>query len=183
MNAVIDLMGAGLAAEVARLRQAHPCAKIELSGHSLGGALATLFAGTLLGGQNCVGLYTFGAPRSGNAPYADCFGDALDASCCAGGARVIHNDDPVPGVPPSVWPWDYEHVEGIPTVRLPEDSVDEPPRICENPEDRCCQVSSGLLELHDWHEHLDYWPEGEDYFCKEGGKLLSQDPNSDENPF
>ena len=69
-------------------------ARLWLTGHSLGGALAMLFAWRC---ERWVdGLYTFGQPRVGDAHFAESYG--------YGGLkfrtfRVVHADDIVPRVP------------------------------------------------------------------------------------
>jgi len=78
-----------------RILQDKGC-KIWVTGHSLGGALATLFACRY---GNTQGVYTFGSPRVGNAE----FGAAIDVKIY----RIVNNADIVPRVPP---PWPYVHV-------------------------------------------------------------------------
>jgi len=72
-------------------------ANIYITGHSLGGALATLCAvdiKTSVGAANSVYLYTFGTPRVGNAAFAQYF-----TSLTAENWRVIHYADLVPHLP------------------------------------------------------------------------------------
>ena len=71
-----------------------PNAFMVLTGHSLGGAAATLLGERLV----LLGLpkdkfivITFGAPAVGNAAFADAYGDAVDL------LRVTNTADPVPG--------------------------------------------------------------------------------------
>jgi triacylglycerol lipase len=70
--------------------------KIWITGHSLGGALATLSASRYGSAQ---GVYTFGSPRVGN----EIFKKNLEAKIY----RFVNNDDIVPRVPP---PGKYVHV-------------------------------------------------------------------------
>ena len=70
--------------------------KIWVTGHSLGGALATLFASRY---GNVQGTYTFGSPRVGN----EGFKKNLDVKIY----RFVNNDDIVPRVP---LPIRYVHV-------------------------------------------------------------------------
>lgn len=70
--------------------------KIWVTGHSLGGALATLFAGRY---GNVQGVYTFGSPRVGN----EGFKEDLDVEMY----RFVNNRDIVPRLPP---PGLYVHV-------------------------------------------------------------------------
>ena len=70
--------------------------KIWITSHSLGGALATLFASRY---GNAQGVYTFGSPRVGN----EVFNKNFEAKIY----RIVNNDDIVPRVPP---PGKYVHV-------------------------------------------------------------------------
>ena len=70
-----------------------PCAEglpIFITGHSLGGALATLGAAHL-SGWGLAGCYTFGAPRVGNKAFASSLRTPV--------YRVVNPGDPVPHVP------------------------------------------------------------------------------------
>lgn len=71
---------------------------IWITGHSLGGALAALFAGMLReNGIDVAGLYTFGAPRAGNRHFARELNAALEQS---NHFRYANEHDLVPHVPP-----------------------------------------------------------------------------------
>lgn len=75
--------------------------KLLLTGHSLGGALATIAAAEFQNDFNISGIYTFGQPRVGKANFrtfvASNFGQRL--------FRIVNDDDVVARVPPG-----YEHV-------------------------------------------------------------------------
>ena len=66
--------------------------KLWLTGHSLGGALATL-AAAHAGADVVQGLYTYGSPRVGDAVFASILPQR-------GYLRLIHRDDWVPLIPP-----------------------------------------------------------------------------------
>ena len=69
-------------------------AKIYLTGHSLGGALAVLALPDVKDSIGAVtGLMTFGQPRVGNKKFASWFGSQVDHE------RVVHYGDPVPHSP------------------------------------------------------------------------------------
>ena len=72
--------------------------KLYITGHSLGGGMATLAAGRQQ--QRCVYLYTYGSPRVGNKEY----GFNFNVNCY----RVQNNNDIVPRVPP--WILGYKHI-------------------------------------------------------------------------
>ncbi|ESL12119.1 lipase [Trypanosoma rangeli SC58] len=84
---------------------AHPRLPVLITGHSLGGAMANLAAAEFAsrpyasGAVPRIELYTFGAPRVGNAAFSDW----LLALFCSGGHemyRITHSRDPVPHLPP-----------------------------------------------------------------------------------
>ncbi len=74
---------------------AHPEHKIILTGHSLGGAVATLYGARLLSmgvRPEQVRIITFGAPAVGNAAFAAAFQDRLDLT------RVVVSGDQVTSI-------------------------------------------------------------------------------------
>ena len=75
-----------------------------LTGHSLGGALATLTTLRLINaGQSVQGLYTFGSPRVGDRTYFDRFTTALDPKLAEAprhrAFRIVNDEDIVPKLP------------------------------------------------------------------------------------
>ncbi|RDA88767.1 hypothetical protein CP532_4026 [Ophiocordyceps camponoti-leonardi (nom. inval.)] len=83
----------------------NPKMKVVVTGHSLGGALASLAAMSMIGSDIKVDLVTFGQPRTGNQAYAD-FVDKKAPDVM----RVTHADDIVPQVPPKeLATFGYEH--------------------------------------------------------------------------
>jgi triacylglycerol lipase len=70
--------------------------RLWVTGHSLGGALAKLWALWAAGrGHDVAGVYTFGQPRVGDAAFASFYDSVLRAQSF----RVVHADDIVPRVP------------------------------------------------------------------------------------
>ncbi len=71
-----------------------------ITGHSLGGALAT-FAGldikTTLGVTTTMNMYTFGSPRCGNMAFTDYVFSLFSTQ---GYQRLTHHNDVVPHLPP-----------------------------------------------------------------------------------
>ena len=83
-----------------------PVKHIIFSGHSLGGALATL-AAVQFSKQYpdiIISCVTFGSPRVGNGKFA-----AMFNKCCTGSYRFVNEDDPVPMGPT---PLRFTHVKG-----------------------------------------------------------------------
>jgi pimeloyl-ACP methyl ester carboxylesterase len=74
---------------------AHPNHKLILTGHSLGGAVATLYGARLLSlgvRPEQVKVVTFGAPAVGNAAFAKLFQDKLDLT------RIVVSGDQITSV-------------------------------------------------------------------------------------
>lgn len=86
------------------------CRSIDIAGHSLGAAVATLAAIDLRGESLLVkvnNVWTYGSPRVGNSAFAEAFNKVAEKQ----GAevpqwRVVHYHDPVPLVAPT---WFYKH--------------------------------------------------------------------------
>ncbi len=77
--------------------------KIWVTGHSLGGALSSLYAAMLIeNGYSIYGLYTFASPRAGTASFAN----QLNAAVVGPHYRVVNDGDVVPHVPPEPF---YSH--------------------------------------------------------------------------
>lgn len=78
-----------------QIMAAHPSATVYITGHSLGGAMASLVA-TELAVRKIVTpvLYTFGQPRTGNGVYA-----ALATQVLPRAYRVVNANDPIPHIP------------------------------------------------------------------------------------
>ncbi|ODA79142.1 hypothetical protein RJ55_04734 [Drechmeria coniospora] len=73
----------------------NPSYKIIITGHSLGGAVATIATAYLRRSGIVADVYTFGTPRVGNSHFAD-----FMTTSHGGQWRVTHRDDPVPRLPP-----------------------------------------------------------------------------------
>ena len=87
---------------------AHEVEALYVTGHSLGGAMASMFAAMLLMSDNddyrriaskLKGVYTFGQPMIGFKAFADAAGRAFeDADVPL--LRYVYKKDPVPSLPP-----------------------------------------------------------------------------------
>lgn len=92
-----------------------PTPKIIFSGHSLGGALATI-ASTYYGLKYpCTDItcITFGSPRVGDSKFAYLFDNIVTSSY-----RFVNDNDPVPCIPTA---WRFKHVKGC--IWLYQDKV------------------------------------------------------------
>ncbi|MCH3949388.1 MAG: lipase family protein [Acidaminococcus sp.] len=94
LKAPIDIDGDGLPDDLPAYLKKHPERRLLLTGHSLGGAAATLL-GERLAEQGVskeqIPVITFGAPAVGNKAFADTYGNKIDI------LRVVTSLDPVPG--------------------------------------------------------------------------------------
>ncbi|KAJ7562907.1 hypothetical protein O6H91_03G088600 [Diphasiastrum complanatum] len=93
-----------LTATIKSLLHSHKNAKLFITGHSLGGALATLFTAMLFSckedavAERIAAVYTFGQPRAGNQQFANYMDAKLNTPICRY-FRVVYSDDIVPRVP------------------------------------------------------------------------------------
>lgn len=85
-----------------------PGARVILSGHSLGGAVATIIAYWLGGcGYEIEAVFTFGSPRVANGPWQRAYNRQLGSRTF----RIVNAGDPVPHVP---WVFaTYRHVHNL----------------------------------------------------------------------
>lgn len=99
----------GVTAAIFNISSHFPNAPIIITGHSLGAAVAPLFLAELLNTHPDIfarvvwPLYTFGQPRVGNRAFAQ-----YANSRFSGWYRVVHNNDPVPHLPPHEF--GFEHM-------------------------------------------------------------------------
>lgn len=74
--------------------KSHPDYKLVVTGHSLGGAIATLAAAQLRHDGYDAALYSFGAPRIAGPKLSDYI-----TNQSGGNYRITHWNDPVPNLP------------------------------------------------------------------------------------
>ena len=77
--------------------------KVAITGHSLGGAIATLAGAYLRRTGLDADVYTYGSPRVGNDRFAEYMTGQPGTQW-----RVTHRDDPVPRLPPIIT--GYRHI-------------------------------------------------------------------------
>ena len=146
----------------------HESYAIIVTGHSLGGAVATIAAGHLRRDGFDIDLYTYGSPRVGNLAFATFITNQAGAEY-----RVTHADDPVPRVPPMLIT--YRHTS-------PEywiDSTDargavtaSTVSVCEGYSNTKCNAGTFGLDTgaHGWY----FQATGQ---CPAGGARLRRDEN------
>lgn len=88
----------GVIKAVQAAQEEYPDFNVVITGHSLGGATATIGAAALRAINIPADLYTYGAPKSGNHQWATFFSGTDNGESF----RVVHKNDLVPTLPPSV---------------------------------------------------------------------------------
>ncbi|KAI6171529.1 Lipase domain containing protein [Aphelenchoides bicaudatus] len=92
------VMDNGLSDSLSQLVKDHPDYDVWVTGHSLGGALASIAASEIIAlnyvSADKVKLYTFGQPRTGDVEYAAAHDKIVPTSY-----RITHYDDIVPHLP------------------------------------------------------------------------------------
>lgn len=83
---------------------------LYITGHSLGGALATLAAYKMLVYRDVAALYTFGSPRTAQTELAATIDQALRGRSF----RVVNSNDVVPRLPPRIpLMMEFRHIESL----------------------------------------------------------------------
>lgn len=137
----------------------YPRHKITVTGHSHGGAVATLLAchlrdalrGALLKNRNTggVSLYTYGSPRVGNLALATYVTQQQSGRASGGNWRITHDGDAVARMPPVIEA--YRHVS--PEYWLVEAAA---VRVCEGYANGDCNAGEPWWEV-DLDSHEEYF--------------------------
>lgn len=143
-------------AAVKSAKATYPSYSIGVTGHSLGGAVATLGAAYLRKAGYTADLYTFGSPRVGNKAFA-----AFTTSQSGEEYRVTHDKDPVPRLPPIVF--NYRHTSPEWWIKVGDPTVSQV-KICTGYASIGCNAGTLGLEIDD---HLTYF--NEIAACSPGG--------------
>lgn len=141
-----------LAAARATLAAAAPGARLVVTGHSLGGALAEVATFDLLASGLPVAAHvSFGTPRVGNAAWAAAWAAAAERAMPDAHHRVVHFQDLVPRLPPLIG---LAFVHPPREVWYTESSASY--RVCNatNGEDASCCDSDLPLGLADHNTYL-----------------------------
>ncbi|KAJ7616865.1 alpha/beta-hydrolase [Mycena polygramma] len=108
-----DTVAIQITATLATQRQLYPGHRLVVCGHSMGGALATLAAVSLLQifpaspMLDQTRMYSYGAPRTGN----DVFAAYVNAEFGARAYRVVHTNDGVPTIIPTSLGYHHHGIE------------------------------------------------------------------------
>ncbi|KAH6652149.1 lipase [Truncatella angustata] len=95
-------VASAVTAAVASAAKANPTYSIVFTGHSLGGAIATVGGAYARKAGYAIDIYGYGSPRVGNKAFVAYVTDQAGAEY-----RVTHLDDPVPRLPPIIL--NYRH--------------------------------------------------------------------------
>ncbi|KAK0407560.1 hypothetical protein QR680_019266 [Steinernema hermaphroditum] len=169
-------IGAGIKSDLMKLKEEHKDYRIWVTGHSLGGSLASMTALYLVNQTlfhaDKVKLVTFGEPRTGNYNFAKAIEQNIKFRY-----RVIHRNDFVTNIPTSVDPdglliapaaierqaFFYRHAIIYDNDMKKGDTF----KICELPEDKGCRNLAMTIDMND---HVTYFGlKAEDYIkdkCK-----------------
>ncbi|VDO84081.1 unnamed protein product [Heligmosomoides polygyrus] len=143
-DAFMAVWNGGMKDDFNTLRSKYPSYQVWVTGHSLGGAMATLAASYIVAANlvpaTSVELVTFGEPRTGNKDFSAAHDKQLAYSF-----RVTHWRDIVPHVPPEDLEGYYHHkFESGATFK-----------VCTADEDKGC--SDGLDITMSISEHTHYF--------------------------
>ncbi|KAK4147195.1 Alpha/Beta hydrolase protein [Dichotomopilus funicola] len=127
---------------------ANPSFSVISTGHSLGGAVATLAAASLRDAGVPVDLYTYGSPRVGNLAFAEYVTAQPGREY-----RVTHSDDPVPRLPPLLL--NYRHTSPEYWIDAGSDGVltTDEVKYCEGYASTGCNAGTTALDFdaHSWY--------------------------------
>ena len=104
--AYVNIWESGMKEDLIALRKSYPSYEVWVTGHSLGGAVASV-AACMISHKNYtpaekIKLITYGQPRVGNNEYV-----AVMSKLVPNAFRIVHGHDIVTRIPPE-W-WRYVH--------------------------------------------------------------------------
>ncbi len=140
-----------------------PHIKVVVSGHSLGGAMATLFAYDLFQNfQKQSELYTFGSPRVGNIDF---FVQMNRTGISH--QRYVNRRDPVPHIPPNFFDYYYIHHPTEFWIVSDPHSDDFYVKICDHHNEKESDECSNSLRIpYSVSDHTNYFDSNDfDYMC------------------
>lgn len=127
---------------------ANPGFNVVCTGHSQGGAIASLAAADLRNAGYNAALYSFGAPRFADNALSDYISNQS-----GGNYRITHTNDPVPRVPPSRF--GFVHIRPEYYIRTPNFMPINPADIkfCPGSLDRDCNAGAFWFDVisHGWY--------------------------------
>ncbi|GMR30565.1 hypothetical protein PMAYCL1PPCAC_00760 [Pristionchus mayeri] len=147
-DAFMDVWNGGLGADFQSLVAKYPSYTVWITGHSLGGAMASLAAAhisaTNIVPRYQIVLYTFGQPRTGDQKYADEHDSVVTSF------RVTHKKDMVAHIPPEFMKYEHHTSEVWYNNNMSEGSSYV---VCGKQEDKRCSDKNLLDTSVDDHTH------------------------------
>jgi hypothetical protein len=151
-GAAWDEISAAAQSAVTTALNANPGYRVIATGHSLGGAVATLGAVYMRQAGRQVDVYSYGSPRVGNDKFAN-----FVSNQAGGEFRVTHTEDPVPKLPPIIF--GYRHT--TPEYWLSTDAsaaADDYPlediRVCEGIASISCNGGTFGLNVNSHNQYF-----------------------------
>ncbi|TKR87338.1 hypothetical protein L596_011749 [Steinernema carpocapsae] len=137
--------------DLASLRHLHPDYEVWVTGHSLGAAMASLAAGTIVAEgvvpDSQLKLMTFGQPRTGDKEYAHFIDSRISYKF-----RVVHAQDIIPHMPFKLI-WGYKHHRS--EIWYNNDMTTNSTFVgCEEADGNACSNSQVALS---WPDHMHYF--------------------------
>lgn len=129
----------------------HPDFKVVLTGHSIGGAVATLAAAEMRSTGIVADTFTFGSPPVGNPALA-----SFVSAQAGSNNRMTHVNDPIPQIPP---PWlGFQHTSPEYWLSTGDATTDvytaNEVVVCEGLGNANCNLGTGLIPIAgDAHNH------------------------------
>ncbi|GMR30566.1 hypothetical protein PMAYCL1PPCAC_00761 [Pristionchus mayeri] len=147
-DAFMDVWNGGLGGDFQSLVAKYPTYTVWVTGHSLGGALASMAAAHIsannIVSKSKIVLYTFGQPRTGDQKYADVHDNLVTSF------RVTHQKDIVAHIPPEFMKYEHHTSE----VWYNNDMSDGSSYVvCGKQEDKRCSDKNLLDTSVDDHTH------------------------------
>lgn len=145
--------------------QLYPDYDVMITGHSLGGAVASILSGKLVHDSiikpDQMALYTFGMPKVGDRDYAVAHNKLVNNSW-----RLVHREDPVPHYPTSTpLPTSPFHHRTEVYYRTKKMSKDSSYTVCPNSDDNNCGSSFSLGLNGGIEDHMNYFNIPVGTFC------------------
>uniref|UniRef100_A0A0N5ASJ4 Lipase_3 domain-containing protein n=1 Tax=Syphacia muris TaxID=451379 RepID=A0A0N5ASJ4_9BILA len=163
----------GMRSELLKMKEKYPGYKVWVTGHSLGGSLASItalyLANKTVFPADRIRLVTFGEPRTGNLAFAKAVEDSLKFRF-----RVVHRDDVITNIPAAMdpnsmlitasiaerQPHFYRYLVHYNNDMKPEDDF----TVCRYSEDHVCR---NLATATNAMDHVSYFGINSDDFIKD----------------
>ncbi|GMS94555.1 hypothetical protein PENTCL1PPCAC_16730, partial [Pristionchus entomophagus] len=147
-DAFMDVYNGGIGDDLVALIAKYPTYSIWITGHSLGGALASMAAAHIsannLASKDKIVLYTYGQPRTGDKKYANIHDNLVNSF------RVTHSQDIVAHIPPQFMNYEHHTSEVWYDNDMSEGSSYV---VCTEQEDQKCSDKNVFNTSPDDHQH------------------------------